>query len=163
MNQRTNQLGQPQGNERQERAFQIGGRQYVARDFYIYEEDFSNADLIVGATLNGSIEIQADSDFIWQKACYFADIAAAAQTFTTRVIPLVTVQLVDTGSGRNLFELAAPIPSVFGIGELPFVLPIPRLFFARSTIIVQVNNFDAAVAYNLRLSFIGYKAYPIGQ
>ncbi len=145
-----------------EDGFQIGGRRYVARDFYTYEEDFLEADLVSGATLNGSIEIQADSDFIWQKSCFFADLALAAQTFNTRVIPLVTIQLIDTGSGRNLFELAVPVPSIFGIGELPFVLPIPRLFFARSTIQVQVSNFSTATNYGLRLSFIGYKAYPEG-
>ena len=146
-----------------ENGFDIGGKLYVARDFYTYEEDFLLADLIAGATLNGSIEIQADSDFVWQKACYFASTdLGVTQTFTTRVIPSVTIQLIDTGSGRNLFELAAPIPSMFGIGELPFVLPIPRLFFARSTVQVQVSNFNTADAYDLRLSFIGYKAYPKG-
>lgn len=153
-------LGQNQAPD--PNGFNIGGKAYVARDFYIYEEDFAEADLQAGSTLNGSIEIQADSDFIWQKSAFFADLALAAQTANTRVIPLVTVQLIDTGSGRNLFELAVPIPSVFGIGELPFVLPIPRLFFARSTIQVQVSNFSTATDYGLRLSFIGYKAYPKG-
>lgn len=154
-------LGQPAPGGAQS-AFAIGGREYVARDFYTYEEDFAAANLTAGATLNGSIEIQADSDFVWQKALYFADIAAAAQTDSSRVIPLVTVQLIDTGSGRNLFETAAPVPSIYGTGELPFVLPVPRLFFARSTIQVQVSNFSAATAYGLRLSFVGYKAYPKG-
>ena len=143
--------------------FAIGGRQYVARDYYVYEEDFAAASFTAGAALNGSIEIQADSDFVWQKASFFADIAAAAQTDSSRVLPLSTVQLIDTGSGRNLFENAVPVPSVYGTGELPFVLPIPRLFFARSTIQVQVTNFSAATAYGLRLSFIGYKAYPKGS
>jgi len=156
MNARTNQLGQG------ENGFEIGGRPYVARDFYTYEEDFLIADLVAGSTLNGSIEIQADSDFVWQKSAFFADLNGAPQTDSSRVLPLVSVQLVDTGSGRNLLELAAPIPSMFGSGELPFVLPIPRLFFARSTIQVQVSNFSAATAYGLRLSFIGYKAYPKG-
>lgn len=147
----------------QQDGFQIGGRAYVARDFYVYEEDFAAADFTAGAALNGSIEIQADSDFVWQKATYFADIAAASQTDSSRVIPLATVQLIDTGSGRNLFESAVAVPSVFGVGELPFVLPIPRLFFARSTIQVQVTNFNASAAYNMRLSFVGYKAYPKGN
>jgi len=142
--------------------FEMGGRQYVARDFYTYEEDFAVADLIPGATLNGSIEVQADSDFVWQKAAFFADNAGAAQQDQNRILPLVTVQLVDTGSGRSLFESAAPIASMFGTGQLPFVLPIPRLFFARSVIQVQVSNFSTATAYGLRLSFIGYKAYPEG-
>lgn len=143
--------------------FDIGGRQYVARDYYVYQEDFAVANLTAGSTLNGSVEIQADSDFIWQKAVYAADLSGAAQTDSGRVIPLVTVQLIDTGSGRNLFESAVPVPSVFGEGNLPFVLPVPRLFFARSTIAVQVSNYSAATAYGLRLSFIGYKAYPRGM
>jgi len=142
----------------QSNGIEIGGRTYVARDFYVYQENF--LALASGATANGSIEVQADSDFVLQKMNYFADIAAAAQTPTTGVIPLVTLQLIDTGSGRNLFESAVPIPSIFGTGQLPFVLPIPRVFFARSTIALQVTNFDAAETYNLRLSFIGYKAYP---
>lgn len=143
--------------------FEIGGKVYVARDYYVYEEDFAAASLTAGATLQQSIDVQADSDFIWQKAVYMADIAGAAQTDSSRVIPLCTVQLIDTGSGRNLFESAVPVPSVFGSGQLPFVLPVPRLFFARSTIQVQVTNYSAATAYGLRLSLIGYKAYPQGQ
>lgn len=147
----------------QENGFAVGGKEYVARDFYTYEEDFLIADLTAGATLNGSIEIQADSDFIWQKANFKASLnLGVSQTDSSRILPDVTVQLVDTGSGRNLLELAAPISSLFGTGELPFVLPIPRLFFARSTILVQVSNFNTADAYDLRLSFIGYKAYPKG-
>ena len=154
-----NRLGQNGQN-----GFEIGGKMYVARDFYVYEEDFSSADLVSGATVNGSIEIQADSDFVWQKAAYFAadaDAGATAQTDSGRNLALSTVQLIDTGSGRNLLELAAPVPSIFGTGQLPFVLPIPRLFFARSTIPVQLSNFGAD-AQSVRLSFIGYKAYPQG-
>ena len=146
----------------QQDGFNIGGRAYVARDYYIYEEDFLAADLIAGATVNGSIEIQADSDFVWQKGAFFADLAGEPQTSDSMVVPLVALQLIDTGSGRNLFELPVPIPSSFGSGQLPFVLPIPRLFFARSTIQVQVTNFSDDTPYNLRLSFIGYKAYPQG-
>lgn len=144
-------------------AFSVGGREYVARDLYVYEERFAATDLIAGATVNGQIDIQADSDFVWQKAAYFADISAAGQEAETRVVPLCRLQLIDTGSGRNLFEQAVPVPSVFGTGELPFVLPVPRLFFARSTITLQVTNFDASNAYGLSLSFIGYKAYPRGM
>lgn len=145
-----------------EEGFKLGNKVYVSRDLYTYEEDFAEADLVAGQTLNGSIEIQADSDFVWTKGAYFATVAGGAQTNDSRVVPLVSLQLIDTGSGRNLMETATPVPSVFGTGELPFVLPVPRLFFARSTIQVQVTNFSAATDYGLRLSFIGYKAYPQG-
>lgn len=140
---------------------EIQGREYVTTDFYIYEEDFSG--VAAGASANGSIIIQADSDFILQKMAYFADVAAAGQTESSRVVPLMTLQMIDTGSGRQFMESAAPIPSLFGTGELPFVLPQPRLFFARSTIQLQVTNFDASDTYNLKLSFIGYKAFPRGM
>lgn len=129
----------------------------IKKDFYIYEEDFSS--VAAGATSTGNINIQADSDFVLQKLAYFADIAAAAQTDSTRVIPLMTVQIKDTGSGRDLLETAAPVSNVFGSGRLPFILPTPKLFLARSTIAITVTNFDADSTYNLRLSFIGYKVF----
>lgn len=131
----------------------------IKKDFYIYQEDFSS--VASGASAVGNINIQADSDFVLQKLTYFADIAAAAQTDTSRVIPLMTVQIKDTGSGRDIIETAAPVSSVFGTGQLPFILPTPKLFLARSTIAITVENFDAAVTYNLRLSFIGYKVFRV--
>ena len=48
---------------------------YIAKDFYIYQEDFSGLAASTSAT--GTIRIQADSDFILQKLTYFADIATA--------------------------------------------------------------------------------------
>ena len=134
---------------------------YIAKDFYIYQEDFSGLAASTSAT--GTIRIQADSDFILQKLTYFADIAAAIQTDSSRVVPLVTLQVIDAGSGRNLLEAPAPISSLFGEGDLPFILPTPRVFFARSNIELTVANFSAATTYNVRLSFIGYKAYPKGM
>lgn len=143
--------------------FSVGGNQYVSRDLYTYQVSFTAANLTSGATLNGSINIDADSDFVWQKAIYFADDAAADQTDSSRIIPLVTAIITDTGSGRQLMQAGVPVPSIFGTGQLPFVLPIPRLFFASSTISVQVANFNAATAYDLYLSFVGFKAYRQGQ
>ncbi|MES9901027.1 MAG: hypothetical protein ABW148_18675 [Sedimenticola sp.] len=131
----------------------------VIKDFYVYEEDFSA--LASGASDIGSINIQADSDFVVQKLTYFADIAAAAQLDGTRIIPLVTIQITDSGSGRNLMEAPVALSNIFGTGELPFILPQPKLFLARSTISISVTNFDAAVTYNLRLSLIGYKVFRL--
>ncbi len=134
-------------------------RPQVIKDFYVYEEDFSA--LTSGATALGSINIQADSDFVVQKLTYFADIAAGAQLDSTRIIPLVSIQITDSGSGRNLMEAPVALSNIFGTGELPFILPQPKLFLARSTISISVTNFDAAVTYNLRLSLIGYKVFRL--
>lgn len=127
------------------------------RDFYIYEAEA--LALASGASSNDVVNIEADSNFILQKLAYQADIAAAAFTATTRPIPNVTVQIIDTGSGRQLMSNPIPIPSFFGTGELPFILPNPRLFMRNSSIQVAFTNFDAAVTYNIRLALIGYKVY----
>ena len=140
---------------------QPGAEKPIIKDFYVYEEDFTA--LTPGSSQTGNINIQADSDFRLQKLSYFADVAGAAQTANTRVIPLVTLQVTDSGSGRNLFENAVAVPSLFGTGELPFILPTPKLFAARSTITINVSNFDAALDYNLKLSFIGYKVFRQGM
>lgn len=127
------------------------------RDFFIYE---SSADaLAAGGNANDIINIEADSNFLLQKLAYYATIADAAFTDSTRPVPNVTVQLVDSGSGRQLMQNPVPIPSFFGTGELPFILPNPRLFLANSTLQIAYANFDAAAAYNIRLAFIGYKVY----
>jgi len=129
----------------------------VLKDFFVYQEDFSA--LASGATASGNINIQADSDFVVQKLTYFADIAAAVQTNSSRVIPLTSVIVTDTGSGRNLMESALPISNLFGTGQIPFILPQPKMFLARSTITITLANFSAATTYNIRLSFIGYKIF----
>ncbi|MGD9590844.1 MAG: hypothetical protein AB7Q37_18740 [Pyrinomonadaceae bacterium] len=131
-----------------------------AREFFIYQQDF--AGLAAGATMVGNIQIQADSDFLLRKLTYFADIAGAAQTDSGRVIPLVSLQITDTGSGRFLMERSVPITDLFGTGELPFIIPTPKLFTARAVVSLQVSNFSAATDYNLRLSFIGEKLYRRG-
>jgi hypothetical protein len=129
----------------------------LRRDFYTYEAQA--LALVSLGSANDVINIEADSDFIMQKLSFQADIAGATQTDSSRVIPNVVVQLVDTGSGRQLMQNPIPIPSIFGWGELPFVLDNPRKFLRNSTIQVAFTNFDAAATYNVRLAFIGYKIY----
>lgn len=130
------------------------------KDFFTYEVDFT-AGIAAGATGNGSFTVQADSDFQWLKACFFADIAVAVQTNDSRVIPLATVLITDQGSGRQLMSAAVPIPSIFGTGQIPFILPVPKIFASKSTVGVSVVNFSAATTYNIRLSFIGVKIFKV--
>ena len=90
---------------------------------------------------------------------YAADIAAAAQTAGTQVIPLMTVAITEASSNRQWQASPVPVPSIFGSGERPWFLPVPRLIPANTTVSVSVANYDAAATYNLRLSFIGYRLY----
>lgn len=135
---------------------------FGVRDFFIYELDFSGVTAD-GGTAQSSFTVQADSNFLWQQGCFFADIAAAGQTNDTRVLPLMTALIVDTASGRQLTSQPVPIVSQFGYGSLPFVLPSPRFFRANSQVTVSLTNYDAANDYNVRLSFIGTKFFKFAQ
>ena len=126
-------------------------------DYFVY--GIGPLALAPGASGQGSIQIQADSLFQWERAAYYVDIAGAAFTESTRPIPNITIQIVDSGSGRQLFQTAQALPSLFGTGELPFVLPTPRWFKPNSQIQIQLVNFGVGTTYNVRLSFIGSKVF----
>lgn len=127
------------------------------RDFFVYTLTFSA--LAAAAAAQDAIQIQSDSDFELQKLTVFADIAAAAQTDSTRVLPLVTVQITDTGTGRQLFNNPVAIPALFGDGQIPFILPTTKLFSRNASVTVAVSNFSAATTYNLRVFLIGSKIF----
>lgn len=131
--------------------------QQLIADLFSYELDFTG--LLAGTSASGSFQIQANTDFRWTKSMFFADIAGAPQTFTGIVIPLITASIVDQGSGQTFMATPVPVPSVFGLGMLPFILPVPRTFKGRSAVSVTVANFSAATTYNLRLTFGGQRLY----
>ena len=129
----------------------------ILKDFFIYGIDFPS--IAAGATATDNIQIQADADFEVQKLTQTSDIAGATQTESTKVVPLITVLIVDAGSGRQIMNVAVAIPSLFGDGRIPFILPTPRIFAARSNITFTLVNFSAATTYRIRLSLIGTKLF----
>ncbi len=127
------------------------------RAFYSYSLTFDA--VAPAATATDSFNIEANSDFIWTKATYFADVANAAQTNASRILPLMTLELIDTGSAYQVFSEPQPISNVFGTGRVPFLINPAYRFARNATMRGVVVNFDAALTYNLRLSFIGYRNY----
>jgi hypothetical protein len=134
---------------------------FGVRDFFVYELDFGS--VAAAGTASSSFTVQADSNFLWQYGNYFADLAGAAQTDSGRVIPLMSATILDTSSGRQLMSAAVPIASLFGTGQLPFLLPTPRFFRAQTQVTVNVTNFSAATAYVTKLQFIGTKFFKFAQ
>ncbi len=134
---------------------------FGVRDHFVYELDL--ATIAHGASGQGTFTIQADSSFLWQEGCFFASVAGAAQEDSTRILPLMSLTIQDTSSGRQLMSAAVPVTSLFGYGSLPFILPSPRFFRANTQVTVSVSNFDAAVDYDLKLSFIGTKFFKFAQ
>jgi hypothetical protein len=110
-------------------------------------------------TATGIINIDADSDFYCVALSYQADIAGAALTESTNLIPLITVQITDTGSGKQLSNVPMPIGAMMGDGKRPYRLPRPRVFLSNATIQLNFTTYTAAVTYNLTTLLHGYKVY----
>jgi len=127
------------------------------KDHYVYT--VMATGLAAGAAQTQTVNVEANSDFTLVKIAQFSDIAQAAQEFDTQVIPLITLSIQDSGSGLNLQNDPVALGSIAGNGYLPFILPVPRLFAARSTISFTFTNFSAATTYNTRLALIGYKTF----
>lgn len=127
------------------------------KEFFVYSATFTA--LAAGTTATAQIPVQADSDFVLEKMTYFAHLAGAAQTAATRVIPNWTLQITDTGSNRLLSDFQIFIPAMFGTGEIPFILPQPKVFRANSVIQLNVTSAEAANAYTLQVAFVGHKIF----
>lgn len=125
----------------------------------VYSLNFTNAELVAGATINRTIPIQADSAFKWNKATFYAAIDGAPYATGAEPIPQVSIQIQDTGSSRLMFDAPVPVSNFFGTGRLPFILPVAYVFRPRSALQITVTNFSTATAYMLRLAFIGNKIY----
>ncbi len=127
----------------------------------VYELDFLT--LNGNSTQSQNVQIQADSDFKWTKAMFLLDVAGGAITANSIEYPKATVQIQDGGIQRNLFSAPVPVTSFFGVPGLPFILPMPYVFKARSIIQVTVASIIATNYASLRLSFIGTRCYQGGQ
>lgn len=143
------------------RAVRIGDVEYAYSVFSVYTHDrFALAAL---GQSTQSIQIDKDADFEVQALGYFADVAAGAQTDSTRVVPLVLVNITDGQSQRTLFRKPVALPAIAGKEGLPFILPQRFIFVANSVVELAYTSFAAATAYNLQLALIGRKLYQPQQ
>jgi hypothetical protein len=110
------------------------------------------------------INIDADSDFYCVALSYQAVVLTGALggilTEATNVIPVVTIQITDTGSGKSLMNTPIPIGAIMGDGKRPYRLIRPRVFQSNAT--VQLNYTAYVVAgtiYQITTVLHGYKVY----
>lgn len=128
------------------------------RDFYSYTQRAVIGG-VVGATVGLTYQIEADSYFYMNALSYQADLALAAVTHATNVIPLVTAVIFDSGSGRQLMANPVPLNCIMAeLGGNPFRLPKPRRFAPTSQIQITLTNYSAT-AYNVSVCLSGFKVY----
>lgn len=130
-------------------------------DFFIYQIPVFSNLAAAGGQLQQQVVIQNDAAFEMRAIAYYFNLANAAFTQSTRPIPNCTLQITETGSGRQLFNNPVPIVTVAWNGEGAMRhLPWPRIFDRNAAVQATVVNFDAAVATGqLFISLIGRKLF----
>jgi hypothetical protein len=133
-------------------------RAYVNRR--IQRDNYAFGAIVAGlvpgeSRLITAINVGLDGDFILSEINCAANIANAAQSYSTEVLPLASMMLLDARGGFSDSEL--PIPAYCSSARFTRKLPWPRLMKLRALLQMRVTNYDAAATYNLRFSFIGLK------
>lgn len=127
------------------------------RDFFAYAVEALplNAATVVTATF----AVQNDSDFL--AVCLTGTARDTADPTTVFASPAITLQITDSGSGRNLFNRAVDWNNAIGPATLPFYLPYPKYIGRASTVTFTFTNLAAAGGqdYNVRLNVSGFKIF----
>lgn len=127
-----------------------------AKEFFTYSVEF--LPVAAGATATDETAIQADSDFV---SVYWARVVTDTTNliFTANANAPLLVNVIDTGSGRQVFDRPQHIDNLWGTGQLPSYLPMPAKFRASGAIQTVVQNLDGANAFNVRISYVGFKVF----
>ena len=136
-------------------------RVYRSTEFFVYSPNPLVATLTDAAPVaNLTIPIQSDSDFELLELLQFTDIGGALQTDSSRIIPLATIQIQQSGSGIDIMPQPVPLGSIAGDGRLPFILPETKIWPANSSMSITLTRYAVAgTSYNIRLSFSGRKLF----
>ena len=134
------------------------------RDWYSYPLTFGTIAPSPAATSiqSQNINISAASDFYLTAIEHIAMVTGVttAPTSATRVLPLLSILLTDTGSGRQLMNAPILLPSLSGDGAWPHRLLMPRYFQRNSNIQVTIQSLDPTNTYSaLFLNFEGFVIY----
>ena len=104
---------------------------------------------------------QADSGFAIVKTAFTVssdvNVFVANISDTPKYAPFL-ISLSDSGSGRDLSNGPVSINTYFGNGERPFIWSRPKVLDPNSTFTARIQNL-VATAFNVRLSFHGYKIF----
>jgi hypothetical protein len=117
--------------------------------------------LAASGSATGQFITQADSGFAIVKTSF--TVASSVDVFVANIsdIPRYAPQIItlsDSGSGRDLSSAPVAIETQFGTGDHPVMWPRPKVLDPNSTFTARIQNL-VATAFNIRLSFIGFKIF----
>lgn len=133
-------------------------REFVARKKETFTYNIRFNTIAASATNTGTANVQNDSDFVWVAASIVVTNAAFT-TFTAAANVPMLVEIIDSASGLQLQDSATHVSNLFGTAQLPFLLPMPKIFRAGGQISARLQNQDGANAFVVNLAFHGFKVY----
>lgn len=138
-----------------ERLQQAALAKKVVLDHFTYPLTVS--PLGASATAQQTVNISADSDFLWE--------AVTGVVFTAvnnlDPAPDMTVQYQDAGSNRDLQSIAIHWMNCVGSANWPFFLPEEKLLIGNGGLLVTLTNLVAIIKNRVDMSFIGRKVFYI--
>lgn len=120
---------------------------------YAYNLTFSA--LAAGASATQTVNIAANADFIITGLHHRANVAAAAQTVSSKTAPLARILITDSGSNEQFTNSAVDLENYSTNGNIINKLDYPRIVSGRSTLTVQLTSFEATNTLNIDVVFEG--------
>jgi len=125
---------------------------------YMYDSftyNWEQLNLAANGTATVSVNILADSNFIAAKGTGSIFAQATKAVITNQDI---TVRVTDTGSGRDLQNIATQWRHMFGPQDEPMLYTPPKVYPANGTIDILITELDN-VAVDIYLTMNGCKQY----
>jgi len=131
-------------------------------EWYIYNLDFgvtTTTPLAAGASVTQNIQVQSDASFLltaFNGSIFNANTQLSG--FGNMQALNVTVNVQDTGSGKNLSSSPVQFAHMFGQnGQNTYELPVPRILSQNSTIVITITNNSGGALTGLMVSCHGVK------
>lgn len=112
--------------------------------------------LPAGTALVRNVSVQDDADFLC--VCAVAVVTQDDNTTFLANRPL-TVEISDSGSGRNLQNVLQHFDNIFGTAQLPAYWPLPALFKRGSSMATTVTSLDLVNDLNIYFAYLGFKIF----
>lgn len=110
---------------------------------YAYNTTFTA--LTAGQTQTATVNITANADFILLTFHHRSSTnLATAQTVSTKNAPYVRMVVTDSGTNEQFTNAAVDLENYSTNGNIINQLPYPRIISGRSTLTLQVNNYDSS-------------------
>lgn len=118
--------------------------------------------IAAGGTDAQTFTVQSDADFLALTLTGEAVDPADEGVRPFNDNPPLTVQVLDQGSGRQLFNRAIRWSNVVGTAQRPYYFGRPKFFKQLTEVTVTLSNNDPTQALRVQVAFGGYKVFPPG-